>query len=163
MEEKNNPYATPNAVVRDVASEEGFGDLKLFTSQGRLGRLRYLLYTLGVTLVGGILAALLALIPVVGVFLAAIIYIGLLVITFFLTIQRCHDFNATGWFSLVILIPIVSLVFYFIPGTKASNKYGLQPPPNSKGVKIGAFLILAFFVIAIAASILMPLLVQPQG
>ena len=159
MQEQNNPYATPNAVVSDIVSEEGFGDLKLFTSQGRLGRLRYFLYTLGVALVGGLLAILLMLIPMVGGGLAIVIYIGIMVVTIFLTIQRSHDFNTTGWLSLVILIPLISLVFYFIPGTKKQNKYGLQPPPNSTGVKVvGTILItlVLISIIGILASIALP-------
>ena len=154
--QQNNPYSTPNAQVRDLQDDSGFGDLKIFTANGRIGRLRYILYLLGISLIGGILAMALFMIPVAGPFLGGAVYIGLIVISVFLTIQRCHDFNKTGWLSLLILVPIVSLIFYFIPGTKGSNQYGLQPPPNSMGVKIGAFLLLAFFLIGIVAAIALP-------
>ncbi len=77
-------------------------------------------------------------------------------ITFLLTIQRCHDFNVTGWLSLIILIPLVSLVFYFWPGTKDENDYGHLPPPNSLAIKIGAFLLLGLFVLSILAAIALP-------
>jgi hypothetical protein len=106
--------------------------------------------------VGGIIAALMMAIPVVGPFLAVAMYIALMVVTIFLTIQRCHDFNTTGWLSLLILVPLVSLIFYFIPGTKGSNQYGLQPPPNSTAIKVGAFLLLGLFVIGILAAIAIP-------
>ena len=149
--EKNNPYASPTAFVGDRENEEGFGDLKIFTSEGRLGRIRYLLYTIGVGLVGMMLAAVLTFIPIVGPILALVLYIGIIVVTILLTIQRSHDFNTTGWMSLALLIPIASLIFYFIPGTKGSNNYGLQPPPNSKAVKVTAFLLLALFVVIILA------------
>jgi uncharacterized membrane protein YhaH (DUF805 family) len=152
---QQNPYATPNANV-EVMSDEGFGSLKLFTANGRLGRIRYLMYTMGIGLVGGIIAALMMAIPVVGPFLAVAMYIALMVVTIFLTIQRCHDFNTTGWLSLLILVPLVSLIFYFIPGTKGSNQYGLQPPPNSTAIKVGAFLLLGLFVIGILAAIAIP-------
>jgi uncharacterized membrane protein YhaH (DUF805 family) len=156
MMEQNNPYSTPTAAVSDMQNDDGFGDLKIFTANGRIGRIRYLMYTMGVGLVGMFLAGLMMLIPLVGPFLAIALYVAILVVSIFLTIQRSHDFNMTGWMSLVLLIPIVSLIFYFIPGTKGSNKYGLQPPPNSKAIKITAFLLLAFFLLGIIAAIALP-------
>lgn len=156
--EQNNPYSTPTAAVSDIQNDDGFGDLKIFTSQGRIGRIRYLMYTMGVGLAGMLLAMLLMTIPLIGPFLAIALYVAILVISIFLTIQRSHDFNVTGWMSLVLLIPLVSLIFYFIPGTKGSNQYGLQPPPNSTAIKVTAFLLLALFLIGILAAIAIPAL-----
>jgi len=158
--QQNNPYSTPNAPVSDMQNDDGFGDLKIFTPNGRLGRLRYILYLLGISLVGGILAVLLFLIPYAGPFLGGAVYIGLIVITILLTIQRCHDFNKTGWLTLLLLVPLVSLILYFIPGTKGSNQYGLQPPPNSTAIKVGAFILIALFVVGIIAAIALPALQQ---
>ena len=153
----NNPYATPQAPLTTRGTDSGgVGDLNIFTAAGRLGRIRYLMYTMGVGLVGGIIAMLLFMIPVVGIFLGIAVYVGLMVITFLLTIQRCHDFNKTGWLSLIVLIPLVSLVFYFWPGTKGENDYGHQPPPNSLAIKIGAFLLLGLFVLSMLAAIALP-------
>lgn len=160
--EQSNPYSTPTAAVSDIQNDDGFGDLKIFTSKGRLGRIRYLMYTMGISIVGMLLVGLMALIPVVGPFLLIVVYVGIVVISVFLTIQRSHDFNTTGWMSLVMLIPLVSLIFYFVPGTKGSNNYGLQPPPNSKAIKITAFLLLAFFVLGIVAAIALPAIKNMQ-
>ena len=154
--EQNNPYSAPTAAVSDMQNDEGFGNLKIFTSNGRIGRIRYLMYTMGIGLAGMLLAMLLMMIPVIGPFLAIAMYVGILVVSIFLTIQRSHDFNVTGWMSLVLLIPLVSLIFYFIPGTKGANKYGLQPPPNSTAIKIAAFLLLALFILGIVAAIAIP-------
>jgi len=153
---ENNPYSAPTAAVSDMQSEEGFGNLKIFTAEGRIGRIRYLMYTIGISLIGAFLAGLLMIVPVIGPFLAIAVYIAIFVISIFLTIQRAHDFNTTGWMSLLIFIPLVSLIFYIIPGTKGPNKYGLQPPPNSTAIKVTAFLLLAFFLIGIIAAVGIP-------
>jgi uncharacterized membrane protein YhaH (DUF805 family) len=153
----NNPYATPQAPLTTRGTEtDGVGDLNIFTAAGRLGRIRYLMYTMGVGLVGGILAMLLFMIPFIGIFLGIALYIGIIVISVLLTIQRSHDFNKSGWFSLLLLIPIVSLIFYFWPGTKGENNFGHQPPPNSTAITIGAFILLALFVLSIVAAIALP-------
>ena len=153
---ENNPYSTPNAPVSDMIDDSGFGDLKIFTPNGRIARLRYLVYLFGISIVGGILAMILFMIPVVGPFLGGAVYIGLIVVSVLLTIQRCHDFNKSGWFSLLLLVPIVSLMFYFIPGTKGSNNYGLQPPPNTTAIKVSAFIIIALVVVGTIAAIALP-------
>ena len=156
--QNNNPYTAPNANVTDMSLDETkFGKVSITNTKGRIGRLRFLLYTFGLSFLGAGLAAALILIPSVGPILAGITYILIFVFSIFLAIQRCHDFNAIGWWSLIMLIPLVSLVFYFIPGTKGSNRFGYQPPPNSKAEKIGVFLIIGVFVLGILAMLLIPL------
>ena len=154
----NNPYATPQAPLTTRGTDTGgVGDLNIFTAAGRLGRIRYLMYTMGVGLAGGILAMILMMIPFIGPFLAIALYIGIIVISVLLTIQRCHDFNKSGWYALILLIPIVSLIFYFWPGTQGENNFGHQPPPNSTAITVGAFVLLGIFVLAIVASIALPM------
>ena len=55
--------------------------------------------------------------------LAIIIYPATMI-----NIKRCHDRNRTGFFSLLLLIPLISLwpliELGFIKGTEGSNKYG---------------------------------------
>lgn len=45
----------------------------------------------------------------------------------FLTIKRCHDRNRTGWFSLLIFVPIVFFwpiaELFFLKGKNENNKY----------------------------------------
>jgi len=156
--QNNNPYATPNATVTNSSLDETkFGKVSLTNTKGRIGRLRFFLYTMILTFLGAAFAGALTLIPTLGPILAGIAYILIFVFSIFLTIQRCHDFNATGWWALIMLIPLVSLVFYFIPGTKGSNRFGYQPPPNSKAVKIGVFLIIGVVLLGILAMLLIPL------
>ena len=160
--EQANPYATPNATVGDFQQEEGFGDIKVLTSKGRMGRLRFFYYNLLVGLIGMVLIMLgsmaFGISPILGGIIVAAIYIAIIVISIFLTIQRCHDLNKSGWWALLLLVPFAIFYFYFVPGTKGSNRFGLMPPPNSKGLIIGSILLpLAMFILmGILASIALP-------
>jgi len=150
--EQASPYATPNAKVGDIQQEEGFGNIKVMTSKGRMGRVRFFFYNMLVGLIGMLLIGLGSLAfgvsPVLGGIIVAVIYIAIIVISILLTIQRCHDLNKSGWWALLLLVPFAVFYFYFFPGTKGSNQFGLMPPPNSKGVIAGAILLpLAMFVL----------------
>lgn len=49
--------------------------------------------------------------------------------------KRCHDRGRTGWFQLVLLVPIVQLwpmiEILFLKGTTGPNKYGDDPLQTS--------------------------------
>jgi len=83
-------------------------------------------------------------------------YGAIMVISFLLTIQRCHDFNVTGWLSLILLIPLVPLIFWFIPGSKGKNDYGPPPPPNRGSGVVVVVLLVSVFVLGILAAIAIP-------
>lgn len=46
-------------------------------------------------------------------------------------VRRLHDVGKSGWFTLIIFIPLVGaiwlLVLYCTEGTDGSNEYGLNP------------------------------------
>jgi uncharacterized membrane protein YhaH (DUF805 family) len=156
-----NPYKPPLAAVGDVLEEE-YQSVKTFSASGRIVRARYIGYTVGWTLLvgagAGVLMALTAatgLAPV-GVVVAVGAYALLIVIQFLLTIQRCHDFNSSGWLCLLLLIPLVNLLFWFIPGTSGPNRFGPPPPPNTTGVIVLALILPIIFVIGIVAAIAIP-------
>jgi len=108
-----NPYAArgrPSRSPRRISPGEAvFGC-------GRIGRARYITYGLGMYILIGILGG--ALSAVAGTVGQLLSFIAILAVVFMLTIQRCHDFNTTGWLSLLVLIPIVNLLFWFIPGQR---------------------------------------------
>lgn len=165
-----NPYQTPDANLSAAGND--YSNLSVFSPKGRLGRIRYMAYSFGVAmafyavmlvimlltgggaaLMGGDMAAaaggagMLMLIPA---------YIGLLVLMFFLTIKRCHDIGWSGWASLLIFIPLVSLLFWFVPGTKGSNEYGAQTPANGVGVMIAGLAMPVLTIVGILAAIAIP-------
>jgi uncharacterized membrane protein YhaH (DUF805 family)/Tfp pilus assembly major pilin PilA len=156
MSQVVNPYGTPKAQLGEAAGATE--PVKVFSVSGRIGRARYVAYGIGfyflITLIGGILAAALG---KTGVAALILMWMALVVIGFMLTIQRCHDFNASGWLSLLMLIPLVNLVFWFIPGTDGPNRYGLPTPPNSALVIVGVCVAAVLLVfVPILAAIALP-------
>ena len=147
-----NPYETPKAAVADAT--ELFQPVKLFSGSGRIGRARYIAYGLGMYLLIAIVGALLT--GLLGPIAMGVMWVAILVIVFMLTIQRCHDFNMSGWLSILVLVPFVNLIFWFIPGTDAPNRFGAPTPPNSVLVLVGAWLIPVVFIGGVLAAVAIP-------
>ncbi len=152
---ENNPFNPPQASVDDdLNGVESKFTLNLFSASGRIGRMRYLTYSIGlgmiVALVGGILSIFIS--PALFV----LTYVAMVYINIMLTIKRCHDFNVTGWLSLLILIPLAYLVFLFIPGTNGANGYGRKTAPNGSTGIVLVTIFAAIFVIGILAAIAIP-------
>lgn len=143
MSEAGNPFAPPQAQVADVEVAAATQPVKLWSAQGRIGRLRYLAYNAGAYFVAwffaGIVVAVAALGSAAPVYLSlALIAVPLMIVFLvFSTLQlikRCHDLGWNGWLWLLSLVPVVNLFFFlpvvFMPGRKSSNAYGAPPPPN---------------------------------
>ena len=67
--------------------------------------------------------------------LIALIISILLVIPYLaVVVRRLHDLNMSGWWSLLMLIPIVLFIVLAFKGTAGENKYGPDPlPKNATG------------------------------
>lgn len=150
-----NPYGAPRAAVDD-ASEE-YQPVRLFAVSGRIGRARYILYSMGASMLimflGGLASALLG---AAGAVVMVVAWVAIVVISIMLTIQRSHDFDMTGWFALLVLVPLANLIFWIIPGTDGGNRFGARTPPNSTGVLIGIWIVPLIFVLGIAAAVAIP-------
>lgn len=158
-----NPYLPPNAAVADVGDgETGVQPVKFFSSQGRIGRLRYLAYlTFGYFALIAASMAVGALAGFLGGSNMAAVLGGLMAVPFMVywalvSIQRSHDMGWNGWTWLLVLIPFVGLIWIFKAGTPGRNDYGLPPPPNTTAVRIGAFLFPTIMIIGILAAIALP-------
>lgn len=148
----NNPYAAPNTVATTGADE--YSEVKIFSTSGRIGRIRYIGYSLGISILLIFLGALLGTVTFgIGMIVAQI---AIIVIGIMLTIQRCHDFNTSGWLSILSLIPLVNLIFWFIPGTDGPNNYGNKTPPNTTLAIVLACILPAIFIVGILAAIAIP-------
>ena len=166
MPEMTNPYAAPRAAVADVY--QGGADVqpvKLWSAKGRIGRARFLAYTLYSYVLFIIAAFVLGLlIGVAGlgssegaiVGLTVVLAIPYLVFYVLTGIQRSHDMDWSGWMLFLALIPLVALIWVFKSGTEGRNRFGAPPPPNGIGVLIGAWLLPALMVIAIIAAVALP-------
>ncbi|WP_445941111.1 DUF805 domain-containing protein [Pseudomonas sp.] len=156
------PYATPKAAVAETLPE--FGELKAFTTDGRIGRLRYLAWSMVLMLaclpLFGIAGGFFAASEILGGLLMVVVGIAVAVVGIMFGVQRLHDIGWSGWLLLVTLVPIVggvfSLLMFIIPGSTEANRFGPPPPPNSRAVKILALLWVAFIVIGIVAAIALP-------
>lgn len=131
-----------------------YSEMKILSTDGRVGRFEYFFYSLVIPfLVFWIVAALAGISSHFGELGGAIAYVLLaagvcaaLIIYVQLTIQRCHDFDASGWWSLLLLLPLASILFWVIPGNSSVNRYGEPTRPPTSLLKIGAGLVLLILV-----------------
>ena len=164
-----NPYTAPKTAL-EIGGAELYQP-KVFSFNGRIGRLRYLGYGAGIQLVliliispivGGV--AYLGVetgIFAIGGIITGIFYVATFVISVMFSKRRLNDLNRSGWWYLLFFIPIVNLIFsiylIFFPGTDGPNKFGDAPVANSWGVIFLATIVPIFvFGGGILAAIAIP-------
>jgi uncharacterized membrane protein YhaH (DUF805 family) len=163
------PYAAPKASVAE--SLPAFAELKPFTTDGRIGRLRYLAWSMVLMLAClpllGIAAGFFAVSEILGGLLMVVLGISVMVVGIMFGVQRLHDIGWSGWLLLLTLVPIVggvfSLLLFIIPGSTEVNRYGPPPPANSAAVKVLAALWLGIIVLGIVAAIAIPTMMGMSG
>jgi uncharacterized membrane protein YhaH (DUF805 family) len=161
-----SPYAPPQANVAEQLPQ--YSELKVFSVSGRIGRVRYLGWTMAMLLcmlpMLLLFAGASAISSALGTLIMAAGVIAMIVIGVFIGVQRLHDIGWSGWLWLLNFVPFIGSVFallmLIIPGTQGVNRYGPPPPPNSTGVKILAWLFLLVPLTGIIAAIALP---QYQG
>ena len=146
-----NPYAAPKAAVAESGPQ--YEPVKIFSVSGRIGRARYINYGVGMYLLLGALGGLLSL--VIGPFGGMLGILAALVVAYMLTMQRCHDFDTTGWLALVMFVPLANFIFWFIPGSDGPNRFGRPTPPNGVLTLILVWL-LPILVIGMLAAVAIP-------
>lgn len=168
-----NPYSMPQAQLTEPVSKETYLP-KFFAVNGRIGRVRYLAYSMGagllmlplmfllmggvgfLTLAGGAEAGAGA-----GILGSLIVYPLSFAVSIILARRRLHDMNKTGWLSVLVLIPLVNLFavlwLLFGSGDAESNDFGPAPAPNTTGVIILAWSLPVLIVVGgILAAIAIP-------
>ncbi|MBR7199737.1 DUF805 domain-containing protein [Pseudomonas sp. 14A] len=166
--EPDSPYAPPRANVGE--SLPAFATLKPFSVEGRIGRLRFLAWTMVLSLVTLPIVGVFALIAlglvsgdsttglILGGILAVFLFIGFMIVSILFSVQRLHDIGWSGWLWLLNLVPFVGsffpLVIMVVPGNTGANRYGPPPPPNSTAVKVLCSLWIVFFALIFAGGLL---------
>lgn len=154
-----SPYATPQAQVGDALPE--FGELRPFGVTGRIGRMRYIAWSLVLIIAAlpamGLTALLMSEFPVIGGILFALEIIALAVVSVQIGVQRLHDIGWSGWLYLLNFVPFVGSVFpllmMVVPGTQGPNRYGQIQPPNSTSVLVMAWISIGTGILAVLAII----------
>jgi uncharacterized membrane protein YhaH (DUF805 family) len=170
--ESMNPYQAPAADVSAIPGQGGFDETGPFSPKGRFGRLSYIAWgvLLGVVgwvammVVGGGMAAMgsdsmAAMGP-----MAIVVQLVLFVPTILFAIRRLHDFNASGWWSLLFIVPIVNFVFILVlllkGGTAGANRFA-APRVTRGWEKVLGYIgigLAVLGVIGIFAAVLIPTL-----
>jgi len=113
-----NPYSAPDAALdtgQDVLYQP-----KIFSFSGRIGRMRYLAYGIGLNILlmavmiplGGITATMggEAGMSMLGMVMVGLFYIATIAISIMFAKRRLNDLNRSGWWFLLFLVPIVNLL-----------------------------------------------------
>ncbi len=86
----------------------------------------------------------------------ALISLGVLLAALFtvrLTVLRLHDLNLPAWWGLILLVPLLGLLaslgLSLVPGSNGDNKYGSEPDPGSRLLR----LVVLFAVVVIGGML----------
>lgn len=164
--EPDSPYAPPRADVAERVPE--YAPLKPFGVEGRIGRLRFLAWSMVLSLVTIAVVGVFALIAlalvstdstaglIIGGILAFVLCVVFLIATILISVQRLHDVGWSGWLWLLNLVPFVGsffpLLLVVLPGSGVANRYGAPPPPNSTAVKVLSSLWLVLIALMIVGA-----------
>lgn len=180
--DRNNAYRAPRSDVTQPYA--GATDqTSPFSPAGRFGRLSYIAWGLLISVVMQIVefaaggTALLHpkldaaghrlppdLSPVALGVIAAVALVALVIGVLFM-IRRLHDVDASGWWALLALIPLVNLFFFLYillkAGTPGPNRYGPQRETAGWEKVVGGIgvALMVVALIGILAAILIPTLI----
>jgi len=86
--------------------------------------LAILLMLVAIILIGGLLG------ETIGSIVIGVFYFGIILPSIAIAVRRLHDLDKSGWFYLLSLVPIVSLillVWFCTKGTAGPNRFGPDP------------------------------------
>ncbi len=137
---QSTPYASPQAIIEQ--NPEDVGELNIWGIEGRLGRMRYIAWSIVfmLALIPAVIVSAVAfkISAFVGIPVALVVTLAAIVIGIQISVKRLHDIGWSGWLILITVIPVVGSIFqllmFFLPGSTGSNRYGAPPPANSTAV-----------------------------
>ena len=126
------PISSSRVIENGLKSHKESTFLSFFLWDGRIGRLKFFILLLCITLLGIVMNAILNLLsPESSIY-------GFLVYCFIISfpiIKRWHDLDKPAGYYFLSLIPLVSIIagiiLLFVKGTSGPNQYGLDPVMTS--------------------------------
>ncbi len=92
-----------------------------------------------------------------------VFYLAIIVVFALFTIRRFHDMNASGWWTALMIVPLVSFIVFLVlaikRGTEGGNRFGPPRPTPSWEKVLGIIyivLIVVGFIGGIVAAIAIP-------
>jgi len=157
-----DPYRAPTAELSqrdDAVDAQDTYAPKIFTWNGRIGRVRYVAYSCLMLFALMCVVPLLLLIPKIEPFVFILFnFSGLATLP--VGRRRLHDLGHNGWFALVALLPVVNLLgalyLMFAPGAAKRNRFGPRPGPNANWL----WFLLAVPVLGFLAVIAFPIYID---
>ena len=169
--EQANPYQAPSADVATAADFGEYDESSPFSPKGRFGRLSYIAWSV---LTGFVIAVIAGFVlgtigatnharpPIAGLWVPQIatVVVGLL-----FAMRRLHDFEASGWWSVLLFVPFINFIFGLFlaikAGSEGPNRFG--PPRLTRGSeKVIAYIAIGVVPVMIVAAVVIPLLVHPH-
>lgn len=104
----------------------------LLTSyEGRINRAKFWA-GVGVFIAIGVVAAIIDSILGANGILSIIVSLAMIYFAFALYAKRWHDRDKSGWWSLIIFVPIIGSIWLIVecgilPGTQGANRFGPDP------------------------------------
>ena len=155
-----SPYATPKAIIEQ--EPDHMADISIWGIEGRLGRMRFIAWSL---------VLMLAMAPAMlfgtlimqssmmfGGFLIVAMALLVSVVAIQFSVKRLHDIGWSGWLLLVSFVPVLGSIFQLLilllPGSKGNNRYGAAPPANSTAVKVLFWLWVIFLLSGLLLAVL---------
>ncbi len=181
---ENNPYAIPKAEITPFNTGEiEFNESKWYSVSGRIGRLRYLAYSVVFNLIVTIVTLILAFVGTSELMInTTSLIVSIPFLMFIYPTRRLNDLGKSGWITLYVYIVCIvfvalgfvsvdptimvaiALIIYFIfylylifaKGNPEENKYGNPPRPNQWYHWVLALVIPVLSIIGILAALALP-------
>ncbi|MBY0573507.1 MAG: DUF805 domain-containing protein [Undibacterium sp.] len=159
-----NVYSAPQADLSRAPTDGDPYQPRMWSVAGRIGRVRYLAYSMAASLLFMLIFAIF-----LGIFFTSpaiagigllLMYLPMIAIGFVFAKRRLNDLDQSGWLSLLMIIPFVNFILWlflvFGSGTPTSNRYGARPTQNSTLEVVGACVMPLIMVVGILAAIALP-------
>lgn len=168
-----SPYQAPSTDHLAKPSDPYFP--KVLSTQGRIGRARYLCYSIWLSfaimffgsMIGGAVAVFFSGMNEAQVMSFAFViglglYLPIFLLFFVLAKRRLNDVDMSGWLSLLIFVPFINFIFAMLlvvwPGTEGENRFGPPPAENSLAVVIFGIVLPTIGFLLVLLGLFLPLL-----